>query len=208
MERPVLELSKQLIKKPKKFKPPHFSLPLNSYVISLKEKDKGTRCKETTVRITGSSRQKAPTKRKKALSMNDDARRKRKSRSNPTVRKAENRRRNAANALKRSDPEYQKELAEKKRKYKEEKSKRDNSKANLLAVNTAATALQPFSSRDDAEGEYEITRWREVVVTNYEKHSFSKKKKVESLIDSSQYSLVNIQFDNKGPAQAQTITPL
>jgi len=203
MEGRACTLSKELITKPKKLKTPHFSRPTNSFLIAVREEKKATKTQERTIRFSTSSRQKAGAKPPKKLSQTPTAIRKRKSRSDKNIRDAENIRRNAANKLKRKDPAHQQRLAAL-------REKRKIAKQSLLEVNTAASALQPFGSIDEIHGVYEIEKWSEIQITNYEKHRFTKGKVASNSISNSNISsnLVSIDIENKSLKQARTVTPL
>ena len=143
-----LHLSQNLIKKPAKFRPHHFSLPKNSIVIAVQEVNAGTTTRREIIHNDEHSAKtlnNAKPKRNQ-LSQKPDARRKRKSRSNPTVRQRERERVNAMNAQKRKEPEHEQNLAR----------WREKRKANLLKVERRNASAKPFAALDECEGLYQL----------------------------------------------------
>jgi len=112
MEARELILCKDLLHPPLQKKTPHFSRPAGSVLISVKESNKGTKTTEETIRMDNGLRPKAANKRKTKYSQNPAAIKKRKYQADPTVRKAENSRRNAANALRRESAKKEKNRKE------------------------------------------------------------------------------------------------
>lgn len=171
-------------------------------LITVRESNKGTKTSTETIRLVGKKSPRGAIRTKKtSYSQSKDAIRKRTLRADPTAREAERRRRNAANALKRKNPAHQEHLAARRNKRKLEKE-------NLLGVDLRKTSTEPFGSVDEVEGVYEIEKWSEVEIKNYEKHTFHKKKRTDSLYSNSTSTLVSVEYNKKVPAHARTVTPL
>jgi len=75
-------------------------------------------------------------------------------------------------------------------------------------MNTGRTATEHFDSVDEVSGVYEIEKWQEVEIRNYEKHTFYNTTRPSSIYSNSSSTLVSIEYNKKAAEHARTVTPL